>query len=221
MALITKQAFALKCNIPTNQLSVLLKRGQVVCDGDMADTNHPKNVLYYNNREAKGLLTKKESSKKSAPKKPKSDKLKTELTDDEDDLDDDGLMDMPAGKILPLDQSERRKKHFEAINAERNSELLRMRKEKLQGIVIPSAPLVPVILQHNQHILMEQKNADEEILSMLAHRYDITPADVAYMRGEWVTRRNAAATKAADATKKSIKSIINDYSEKRGVGERA
>lgn len=68
--------------------------------------------------------------------------------------------------------------------------------------------------------MQEQKNADDEMLTFLGHKYEISGADLADIRSKWVSLRNAAVRKATEQSIKSIDNIVNDYAEKRGVGQR-
>ncbi len=124
------------------------------------------------------------------------------------------------GKIEAIPISQKKLLHWQAVKTQRGAEELKIKIEKAKGMLIPAELFKPVLLQHDQHIMMEQKNADEEMLTMFAHKYGISGPDVAYIRGEWVKKRNAAATKATEASIMGVAGIVNEYAEKRGVGQR-
>ncbi len=228
MALLTKKDVAEKCCKPTNWLSVYIKRGKLVelkkgANKGMIDTSDPTNAsfleMYSVNVEAF-----------SAPKAVNKRKTQAEPSNDDDfddepvsSGDDDGEQYVTVGgrKILKKHVSDQLYKHFQAEKTEKEAELNALKIQKLKGIVIPSAFISPLFLQHNQYIVQEQKNADDEMISMLSHRYDISAADVAYVRGEWVKRRNAAVQKATDMSVKGVENIVNEFSESRGRGERS
>lgn len=199
---LTKKEFAALCGIKTNRLSVEITRSKVVLGADgKIDTNNETNTAF--------------RTRVQATQENKAQQMPREETW----VDSDGADDEPADEsgIDPLVVSDKKYKHYLAEKTKRASELDGIRIEKAKGILIPSAPIIPIFLRHNQFIMQEQKNADEEILSMYAHKYDITPEDMAYIRGEQVKRRNAAAERAAEMSEKNIANTINEFSEKKRV----
>lgn len=232
----TKAEFAEMCGISTSYLSVAIGRRNVVPNEDgMIDTEHPSNVAYYNKKVAtkpelqvkKKITLDRPTGDQQIPREetyvaPKTYKVRPvydeEINEISAEMPQKTLFDPDT--LMSLPESEQRYKHNLAIKTERDAEIKRLEIEKKKGIVVPSAPIQPIFLQHNQHILAEMKNADEEMLTAFAHKYGISGADVAYIRGEWVNRRNVAMQKASEASAKGIAAIINDYSDKRAVGER-
>ena len=213
MAYLSKKEFAEVCILKTKDLSNYIKRGKVIVRTDeLIDTDTDVNKAFIENRRAKMDVAL--ADPEIASDKPGASRRMGQILggDKPEKVDDTGLMSVVI--------ADRHYKHHLAIKTERAAELDRLKIEKAKGIVVPSEPIIPIFLQHNQHILQEQKNADEEMLSLFAHKYGISSADTAHIRGEWVKRRNAAVQKATDATKKAIPALINDYSEKRGVGQR-
>jgi len=194
--------------MPRRALMVYInpKRGSVVADGDMIDTNHEKNVSFFNKREAKGLTEHKGL-------KPKPVQIPREETFIEPSSEYEGEPDESG--ILPLPISERNKKHFDALVSERNSELLALKTEKIRGEVIPYALVMPVFLQHNQSISKAYKDEFDEWLRLLAKKYDLSGADVAVSKGESVKWINTAITKATEMSKRAVVIIVNDYAVKK------
>ena len=84
---------------------------------------------------------------------------------------------------------------------------------------MPVELIKPVILQHNQSILTEFKNAGDEILRIMSKKYSFSVEDLAFFKGELVKTINNSMSKAIYATTKSIDSIIQSHIEKKGVGE--
>jgi len=214
MALLTKNEFAEQCGIQTKALSVYIQRGKVVVVNEHLDTNNDRNKAFIEKN--KGKKREKELIK-DIPTIAPTVKHQVNIDDFDDDVlnEDDEDSEVPA-----LYVSEKLLKHLDTKKREREISLLKIKEDKIRGIVIPSDLIKPVFLQHNQYILMEQKNADEEILTMYAHKYSMSLEDIAFMRGEYVKRRNAAVQKAAESSAKAVENIVRDFSDKRGVGER-
>lgn len=210
MALLTAEELAGQTGQTIKTLATYRGRGKVVRNKKgLYDTANAVNAAFIANHGWKTPT--KAGHKAPAPVK---------TTEGDDDLapeDSESSYEPDSTGINTLQVSDKRYKHFLAQKTERAAELDRIRIEKLKGILVPSAPLIPIFLRHNQYILQEQKNADEEILTMYAHKYDITPEDMASFRGEQVKRRNAAAQRAAEMSERNIEQTINDFSEKKRV----
>jgi hypothetical protein len=230
MAILTKKSFANQCEIETKYLSVDISRGKVVVNADgMIDTTEPKNQIYIQKK-----LMGKEPPQLSSPEptKPKIEKISVprgnvapqqpkasmQLPEGITEGEVNTALQMIEG--MDYQQLEMLYKYLQGEKLKTDIEKNKIEIEKKMGVVVPSEPLIPIVKQHNHFILQEQKNADEELLLAMAHKYDIAPSDTAYLRGEWIRLRNDAVTKATNLTVKAIVDVINDYSEKRGVGQR-
>jgi hypothetical protein len=230
MAILTKKTFANQCDIETKYLSVDISRGKVVVNADgMIDTTEPKNQIYIQKK-----LMGKEPPQISSPEptKPKIEKISVprgnvapqqpkasmQLPEGITEGEVNTALQMIEG--MDYQQLEMLYKYLQGEKLKTDIEKNKIEIEKKMGVVVPSEPLIPIVKQHNHFILQEQKNADEELLLAMAHKYDIAPSDTAYLRGEWIRLRNDAVTKATNLTVKAIGDVINDYSEKRGVGQR-
>ena len=100
------------------------------------------------------------------------------------------------------------------------AEIKKIEIAKKKGDVVPSELIGPLVLLHNQSILIAHKNADEEILTFIGHKYELTLEDMADTRQKMVNARNAAMQNATKATMKGLQNIITQFSEKRGVGQK-
>lgn len=229
MAILTKQEVAEATGQTTRSLSVYIKRKKlpVINKGankGMVDTKDRAWVEFismygWKGKDGNTVAAKPTPQLKHQPQ-PQEPEDDTDFTDFGIDEDVETDHDTTGGKLMELPKSDKMYKHFLAVKTQRAAELDKIKIEKLKGIVIPSAFIQPVFLQHNQYILTEQKNADEEMLTAMKQKYDITGEDLAWIRGEWTKRRNQAVNKAVDSSLKSVDTIISNFSEKRGVGER-
>jgi hypothetical protein len=211
MALFSKTEYAEACGMVSNALAVYIKRGKVVVGEDgMIDTNEDKNIAFLEKMRSKkqGIVIPKEPKKKAPP-------VPTPVFAEESENNSEN-----EGEIPSLAASERLLKHLDTQKREREVEKLDLEIEKKRGEVIPSELIKPVFLQHNQHLLMSMKNADDEMLSIFGHKYSLALEDIAWIRGEWTKKRNTAITEATSASVKAVDSIVADFSVKRGVGQK-
>lgn len=216
MALLSKKEFARKCGMPTNQLSVAINRDKKVMlrPDDLIDDADLSNKLFFDLRKAKGL---------TEPKGIKPEKVKVEQVPRSEtyvELDEPQKRIAPNAELMELDESEQTYKHFLAKKTENESALKEIEIAKKKGDVIPSELIGPLVMLHNQSILNAHKNADEEILTYIGHKYEITVEDKAKARQKMVDARNSAMKNAISATMKGLQNIIVEYSEKRGVGQK-
>ncbi len=118
-----------------------------------------------------------------------------------------------------LTNSTKKLKYLDTIKRSKEIEKLQIEIQKKKGEVVPVELIKPVILQHNQSILTEFKNAGDEILRIMSKKYSFSVEDLAFFKGELVKTINNSMSKAIYATTKSIDSIIQNHIEKKGVGE--
>ena len=118
-----------------------------------------------------------------------------------------------------LTNSTKKLKYLDTIKRTKEIEKLQIEIQKKKGEVVPVELIKPVILQHNQSILTEFKNAGDEILRIMSKKYSFSVDDLAFCKGEFVKTINNSMGKAIYATTKSIDSIIQSHIEKKGVGE--
>jgi hypothetical protein len=217
MALLSKKEFADQCGIPTNNLSVQISRGKVVLtDAGMIDTANDKNRAFWEKRLSKKSTDSENAEQTASALAAVQKKAVPVINFTETNTEDNSPESIPAFVV-----SERKLKHLDTQKRAKEIEKLELEIEKKKGEVIPSELIKPVFLQHNQHILHAMKNADEEILTHISHKYSITAPDMAYMRGKSIEIRNAAMQKATDSSIKSIANIINEFAEKRSAGQKA
>lgn len=118
-----------------------------------------------------------------------------------------------------LTNSTKKLKYLDTIKRTKEIEKLQIEIQKKKGEVVPVELIKPVILQHNQSILTEFKNAGDEILRIMSKKYSFSVEDLAYCKGEFVRTINNSMSKAIFATTKSIDLIIQSHIEKKAVGE--
>lgn len=187
-----------------NSLAVYLKRGDVVLEDDFLDTDNTYNKAFIEKRIAKGKV----------PKQT----IQTEFRGGQAVITEP--KEKPKDDIPDYAESERRVKHFDALKREKEVEKLQLDIQKKRGEVIPSELIPPVILQHNQSIITALKNEFDEWLRNHAKKYDLGVNEIAEIRSQAVGWINNGMSKATAISQRAIEGIVQEYAEKRGIGER-
>lgn len=203
MAIYSKKEFAEKCNMPTKNLAVYVQRKQIVLGkkGTIDDTNEV-NRLFLQKREAKGKV---KAARKALTQ------VKTNDEEDAEEMEDAG--------IPSLTVSTQRLKHLDALKRENEIKKQEFELAKKKGEVIPIELMKPVVTQHNQSIVVEFKNAVDEIIRIISKRKSLSIEEIAEIKGESVQAINGAIGRATTVTVSSIDKVLVDYKNKREVGE--
>lgn len=246
MALLTIDEFAEKCKMTRRMLMVYVNptRGKVVVEYDkdkkgLVDSLHEKNIAFYNKWEPKNTIAKENGKEKKARN---IDKGKTEeqipreetfiepvsfvprdfkiraANGDENDIDND--LGTDDNDILDYHESEKKKKHYDAIVSQRNSEKLKLEIEKKKGEVVPVSPIENLVFQFKQHVLTQGKIAYQAFLNEIGHKYSITAPDMAYYRGYFIKALNNSANEATEAFVRDLERVLNEFAVKKGVGQK-
>jgi len=214
MAFLSKKEFCDLYLIKSKDLSNYIKRGNVIADEQgFINTDEDKNRLFISKRHAKmdNVLADPEVTGDTARSRGRMREL---MDGDNEDMEEEtGLMSMT--------KSERHYKHHLAVKTERAAELDRLKIEKIRGEVIPSDLMPPVILQHNQSFVTAFKQVADQILTDYAKMKDFTVEEIAQMRDKMLYAINDGAKKAKDQSLKAVAVVVQNYSIKRGAGERA
>lgn len=193
------------CGMETNALAVYINpsRGQIIVENGYIDTDNATNAFFLQRRIAKG-----KAEKPSIPNYNASPVYIPKLQSKEGE-------DLPS-----YEQSEQLVKFWDSKKREKEVEKLQIDIEKKRGVVVPSELIEPVILQHNQCIIASFENACDRILITFSKIKDFNAIEIAQMRGEIIAAINWGVDNATSLSLKEVANIVNDYSEKRGVGEK-
>jgi hypothetical protein len=197
MARFTQKEFATECGVGTNYISSYTGQGYLKVDEEgFYDSEEPVNARFLAKRLAK------------PPKKKDEDTLKQPINP-------------KTGEEIPTyEDSERLVKYFDSLKREKEVEKLQIEIDKKKGEVIPSELIEPFFLLHSQSLTTEFKNAMEDSLRNICHLYSVSITDVADYKGYITKRINEALDKATDSTVRQMKQLIQEYADKRGIGER-
>jgi hypothetical protein len=221
MALLSKKEFAAQILKSTKWLSNYITRQQVVVrdDGKIDTTNATNKAFLEKFGYAKQLLTAPavQETEPQPSAKPKT-ALKLVLN-----AEDDETVNIPGinwDLILQYDKGIRLKTHNEAIKKEKEIEKLDLEIKKKQGEVVPVAPIEVLIFQFKQVVLTQSKTTYEAFLTEIGHKYEITGEDHAYYRSYYINLLNKSVEEATTIFLQDLGTVLNDFSVKRGVGER-
>lgn len=237
MAYLTKAEFATLCGVETNYISVGIARGNVILGSDhLIDTDNDRNVLYMEKRRGVVKLKKNKQPKKPKPIPPPREPKVVKPTkgvvprtpkagididnvaedyrypDGEDEIDEDG--------IPSLLTSEKRLKYHDVIKRQKEIQKLELDIEKKKGEVIPSGLVMPILTRQNMSMVTAFKNACDAIIIKYTKIRDLTVNEIADIRSYFLEAINESSEKANIETEKALSSIIDNYSEKRTVGEK-
>lgn len=214
MALLSKQEFSTLCTIKTKDLSVYIGRKKVVVrPDDMIDTEDPMNIAFMDKKGVTAATVASVPSGRAAKaegKKPaKGDKAQ------------------PAAASKPADPdqpeyhiSTAKLKHLDTQKREEEIKHLRLKNSKISGELIPAALVEPLFVQHNQSFLTSFNQVAAAILTEFAHIKKFTPEEMAQMRTRMVAQINKGMADAEELTTSSLKMIVTEYAQSKGVGER-
>lgn len=197
MARFTQKEFADECGVGTNYLSTYKRGGYInVSEDGTIDSEDPVNARFLEKRIGRAQRQKEEREEKKA-------------------------VDPITGGALPeYEESERLVKFWDSKKREKEVEKLQIEIDKKKGEVIPSELIIPLFLQHNKSIVTSFNNVCNAILSEYAKKKDFSPEETSDMRGRMIASINEGIRDAQNLTKAVVKSIIEEYADKRGVGER-
>lgn len=204
------------CSMATNQLSVYVSRKKVVLSGEFIDTSIPQNRDFLKRRQEKygQKQPANPSQETKQPSKPNVKEPVIESSAPEIDFPDD---DDSGSSYAVLDKKEK------ALNIKKKREeieILKVKKEKLHGVLIPTDLVKVLMAQHYKSVSTAFQHASDNLIMEMSKKKKLNRNEVAELRGHLVKIINKAVNDSIDDSKDNIKNIVSEYSERRGVGER-
>ena len=190
MALLTTAQFAKKYNIKEVTVRQNKARGNLVTSKGFYNESNEVNKLYI----AKRLS-----------------EIGTPVEIDENiDVD----IDNPeaAKKRLSMEKLKEKK-------LEEEIEKLVIQNQKMRGELVPIEMIKPLFIQYSKSMITAFQNATENVIVEFGHKKNFSLKEKAEIKKQIVDIINQATDAGAEDTKKSIKSIVTDFSLKRGRGE--
>lgn len=99
-------------------------------------------------------------------------------------------------------------------------EIAKVKKEKLQGSVIPVELVQSIIVLVAESVKIAYMDANEEIFLKISAKHRLTRAEHGSLKSLQADVINKAVDAAAEEAKKSLRRLQSEFSDTRGKGER-
>lgn len=209
------------CGMESRKLSVYISRRKVVMSGDYFDDTIETNRLFlakYGGNKAE--VKKEKPAKKAEMGKPISVK-KLEIMEPEREVQDAPNTEAPKNlEYLSLEALEKKKKEVDIQKGTEQIAILKVQKEKLHGTLIPTELVVQLMVQHSESIKVAYSEALDNMIILISHKKKLSSTEEADIRRQVGPLLNKAVDNAIRASKKGINNIVDEYSEKKGRGEK-
>ena len=218
MALYKQSEFAKLCGISKANLSTYKKRGKVQITEDLIDDSLPVNADF---------LTKMLSKKGKLPSEITNNTDENAKTTGSEDAvvnakrekaTNTGNSDAEGGSLHNL---ERQKKKLDIQKTAEEIELLRKKNEKMEGELIPTGLVQDLLRLHFLSATNQFRNSIENILTAWAKKKDFTREEIAEIRGFMLNELNKSIQLSVKESQQGLGKIIEEFTVKKSVGERA
>lgn len=182
-----------------------VKLGALIEADGYIDTDHPINVKYLTGRVERMQNGKRVGRKPTTPRKPP-------------EIEQESFEQLAAKVGLSMVSSD-----LDALRADKlveETELLRMRKEKLRGELLPIDLVTPVFVLFSKAMQTAFSDELEDIVREVSHAAKMNKQQTADLRRRVVDVINSATDKGVSEAKKGIRRLTAEYSDTRGRGER-
>jgi antitoxin component of MazEF toxin-antitoxin module len=219
----TKREFSIACGIKTKDLSNYISRGKVFVENDKIDGDLEINKSF--------LIARQEFNKTKEVAKPPVVKIEP-AADSEKKLNErsaDKSKEVQSEFKFPKEHNPAQIKNFELDteikrqNLEKEKiaiQLQQAKLDKINGVTIPTELVKTVFIHHTKSITVAFHNGAETLLSKIAKLKGLDISEMADLRTELITIVNEAVDSSIAASKKTVESIVAEYSQKKDVGER-
>jgi hypothetical protein len=213
MAEYSRKEFFELCGISKGNLAVNIKRGKVVLNANnKIDTNvkkYPMNVDFMEKR-LNGPIKSESKPKTVATKKEIKPVV---LVSDESELEREE-------RVREKYNVETRIKNADLEKKEIDLQIAKVKLAKTMGDVIPTDMVKDLFAQQFKSVTTSFHQAADNFIMDIAKRAGLKRDDIADLRGKLIEMINEGIVEAQIESKKAVRVIVKDYSEKRGVGER-
>lgn len=230
MALHTKTQFAVLCGFTdengkgiSRKLSIYKLRNKIVYSGDYVDDTILINAAFLKEMSAKSKLATLTKPKKPVlvekkiiqPLNTKEIKEETEQqetkqkeTEQVDEFDKE-FQDMALEK-----------KSLEIKELKQKIKKLELGNNKTQGDYVSIDLVKNLLVLHSECVKNSYENGLQEFIVQFSHKNKLPREDVFQMKAEVINVVNSTMVKSIEETKKALRRMQTDISNKRGVGER-
>lgn len=233
MPIYTRKEFIKLYEISSQYLSVNTKRGFIIVQGKFIDSENPYNKIWIEKQleklEDKKAIQNEEIEIAKPITKPikkikevvirdiEIPKLKKQFKDIEIPEITEVKINVENASRTDLDLI-KKKLDIKKLNEE--YELAKIKKEKQMGLVIPTDLVLGTFSRHFKGITDSFYQAADNICIEIVSSLGGDRKDLAKIRSRLVVIINEAVSESKLNSKKEIKSIVSEYAETRGKGER-
>lgn len=213
----TRKEFALLCGITPAAVNVNVGRNRIIVGADklISDSNlYNKEFLrkQQDNQSIK-VVTKETPLSKSPPEKaPRQGKGSLAVAAGPSGDEDEIRLKRKFGIDVEIKELELTKKKQEI-------ELRKIALQKAKGKVIPTDLVKDLFTQQFKSVTTSFHQAADNFIMEISKMAGLKREEIAELRGRLIILINEGITDAQVESKRSLKTIVNDYAEKRGVGE--
>lgn len=214
-------------------ISTYIKRGKLIpsdSKGTLFDTSVPENAEVIEARQKKIQETESETETQANEEigQEPPDEINEETVSEE-------IPETPGSEVQELSEMngytldpprkktkgkiEAWKKFLEAWQVKEKVEVLQLQKQKILGENLPADAVEMVISQMVKNYLEAFKDAVENLAIEYASTNKLSNEQIAEMRESLINEINSQAQNAVDTSKKEIKNLKKNVSEKRNKGE--
>jgi hypothetical protein len=220
MAYHIKARFADLCGIEKNKLAVYIKRGKVICSGDLIDDSLAINQEFIEKWQVKTGLREQEITVKEPIEqlkiKPKAPNVQKPLA--------------PLPRKIPNVQEpefhfsgNQLDKQIKEVDLERKMEELeiaKLKRQKMAGESMPTDLVKNTISVYSRSVSRSFNNAADNLLVEFTVLAELTREQVSEMRTKLNSIVNTAVKNACDNAMDMVDNIVDEYKEVRGRGEK-
>lgn len=199
------------CGIQPKHISIYVKRKVInVLRNGMVDDKDEKNVAFRAKMLAKKGVTIAAGFPETADIPAKAGKVKKEPA---------AATPPPEPDPNSLNYIQRERNKLEVIKTQHAIQLQQIEIAKKRGELVPTQSVNNLIVQHSESIKTAYTEGTDNLLIIFAQKFQLSSADVGFMRGQIMEIVNKAVDESIDRTKKNLKGVVKEYAVKRGVGQ--
>lgn len=215
MARFSRKEFAEKCSMPPKTLEVYISRGKVICSGKFIDDTNLANADF-----VKKHLEKAKAKLKEEFDSGKMDEVREEVFIEKPVPQKSFLPNINTKSESKFTKYDYEKEKAALVNEKLSEEveILKEKKQRIQGVTIPKEPVVLAFRFNFKNFSRTIKSAIENLVTR--YEKNFTPEQFAAIRSDIVKEINHAQTIAVAQSKKNIAEIISMVMDKKEKGER-
>lgn len=216
MAYHIKARFADLCGIEKNKLAVYIKRGKVICSGDVIDDTLDINRAFIEKWQHKTGAEKTVHDpviSKPVGKIPKIEKPVAPVPKTPN-------IQAPNEFMFAGNQLDTQIKTVELERKLEDLEIAKLKRQKMSGESMPTDLVKNTISVYSRSVSRSFNNAADNLLVEFQTMADISREQVSAMRGKLNAIVNKAINDAYENAIDMVDNIVDEYSETRGKGDR-